>query len=330
MALHEDAVDAINDASGRHAGHRAAHAKGTLCEGRFTATTAARDLTRAAHMQGEPVRATVRFSNGGGDPGVPDYARAGRGMAVKLYLPDGSTTDMVALTLPVFFVRTPEDFVEFTRLQKPDPVSGKPDMERLGAWLAKHAEAGPAIQASMSAEPPASYARLAYNGIHSFRWVNADGKGRFIRFRWEPEAGEATISGDEAREGGRDYLREELAERLQREPVVFRLVVAIAARGDSINDPTAAWPEDREHVEVGRLELTAAGSDREADGDVLVFDPTRVTDGIELSDDPILRFRPHAYSVSVERRSGAPHQPVKPRRPARGPRPRAPPRRSPP
>jgi catalase len=36
---------------------------------------------------------------------------------------------------------------------------------------------------------------------------------------------------------------------------------------------------------------------------VLVFDPTRVTDGIELSDDPILRFRPRAYSVSVARRA---------------------------
>ena len=37
---------------------------------------------------------------------------------------------------------------------------------------------------------------------------------------------------------------------------------------------------------------------------MLVFDPTRVVDGIELSEDPILRFRRHAYAVSVERRSG--------------------------
>ena len=36
----------------------------------------------------------------------------------------------------------------------------------------------------------------------------------------------------------------------------------------------------------------------------VVFDPTRVVDGIELSDDPILRFRPSAYSVSVDRRAG--------------------------
>ena len=40
--------------------------------------------------------------------------------------------------------------------------------------------------------------------------------------------------------------------------------------------------------------------------DILVFDPTRVTDGIDLSDDPILRFRPRAYAASVTRRSGVP------------------------
>jgi catalase len=306
MGLPEDAVDAINDASGRHPGHRAAHARGTLCEGAFTAAPAAAKLTRASHMQGEPVRATVRFSNGGGNPELPDYAREGRGMAVKLYLADGSKTDMVALSVPCFFVRTPEDFVAFTRLRKPDPETGQPDMEKLGAWLGQHPEAGPAIQAALAAGPPASYAQVAYNGIHSFRWVDSGGKGTFVRFRWEPEAGESTLDGEQARERGRHYLREDLAERLGRAPVVFRLVVTIAADTDAIDDPTVAWPEDRERVEVGRLELDRAGSDREGEGDVLVFDPTRVTDGIEPSDDQILRFRPLAYSVSVERRSGEP------------------------
>jgi catalase len=306
MGLPEEAVDAINAIFGRHPDHRAAHAKGALYEGTFTATPAASELTRAAHMSGQPLRATVRLSNGGGDPGMPDYAREGRGMAVKVYLPDGSKTDTVSLSLPMFFVRTPEDFIEFTRLRTPDPETGQPDMERLGAWFGEHPEAGPAVQASLTAEPPASYAQVAYNGIHAFRWVAEDGSARFVRHRWEPEAGEATISPEEARERGGDYLRDELTERLEREPVGFRLVVQIAAEGDPIDDPTAAWPEERERVEVGRLELTRAGSDREGEGDVLVFDPTRVTDGIELSGDPILHFRPKAYSVSIERRSGVP------------------------
>ena len=306
MSLAEDAVDAMNDATGRHPGFRAAHAKGTLWSGTFTATPEARRLTRAAHMQGEAVRATVRLSNGGGNPGVPDYAREGRGLAVKLYLPDGSKTDMVTVSVPVFVVRTPEDFVELNRLRKPDPETGQPDMERLGAWLGEHPEAGPAIQHTLGSRPPASYAQVAYNGLHAFRWVNAEGEARFVRFGFVPDAGEATISDEEARERGADYLQEEIAERIEREPVVFRLVVRLAEEGDPIEDPTAAWPDDREAVEVGRLEITGPEEERERGDDVLVFDPTRVIDGIELSDDPILHFRPKAYSVSVERRSGVP------------------------
>ena len=181
--LAEQVVDSINEISGVHPGHRAAHAKGTLCAGTFTATPAAAALTRAEHMQGAPVRATVRFSNGGGDPGAPDHAIEGRGMAVKLYLQGGERTDMVALSLPVFFARTPEDFLEFTRARKPDPETGQPDLERIGAWLGAHPEAGPAIQAAVSAPPPASYATCTFNGIHAFRYVNAAGEGRFVRYR---------------------------------------------------------------------------------------------------------------------------------------------------
>ena len=302
-SLAEQAVDAINDVSGAHPGHRAAHAKGTLISATFTATPAAARLTRAAHMDGEPVRATVRFSNGGGDPGAPDYAREGRGMAVKLYLADGSRTDMVGLSLPCFFARTPEDFLAFTRLRKPDPDTGQPDMERVGAYLGEHPEAVPAIQAAVSAKPPLSYATCAYNSIHSYRWLDADGGSRYVRFRFEPEAGIQELSKEEAREKGADYLQADIADRAG---AAFRLVVAIAEEGDAVDDPTVAWPDDRETVEVGRLELGGPEHGREQDGDVLVFDPTRVVDGIELSDDQILRFRPHAYAVSVERRSGAP------------------------
>ena len=87
-------------------------------------------------------------------------------------------------------------------------------------------------------------------------------------------------------------------------------MVTLAELGDPVDDPTEAWPAERETVEVGRLELTGPETERERDGDVLVFDPTRVVDGIELTEDPILRFRHRAYAVSVERRSGAVHHPV--------------------
>src|SRR5918997_3696808 len=189
-SLAEEAVDAINEISGSHPGHRAAHAKGTLLTGTFTPN--ASGLTTAAHMQDEPVRVTVRFSNGGGDPGIPDYAREGRGMAVKFYLADGGKTDVVGLTLPCFFVRTPEDFLSFTRARL-EPEKRMPD------WLGAHPEALPAIQVALGADPPASYATCAYNSIHSFRWTDADGGSRFVRYRWEPEAGQHALSGEEAK-----------------------------------------------------------------------------------------------------------------------------------
>jgi catalase len=66
------------------------------------------------------------------------------------------------------------------------------------------------------------------------------------------------------------------------------------------------WPADRERVTAGTLELTGLDTERERDGDVLVFDPGRVTDGIECSDDTVLRYRPEAYSESIARRTKAP------------------------
>jgi catalase len=293
--LAEEAVDAINAISGVHPGHRAAHAKGTLLTGTFTPSPEAAGLTTAAHMQGDPSRVTVRFSNGGGDPGIPDYAREGRGMAVKFYLADGGKTDIVGLTLPCFFVRTPEDFIEFTKARL-EPEKLMPD------FLGAHPEALPAIQAALGADPPESYATCAYNSIHAFRWRDAGGGSRWVRYRFDPEAGERSLPGEQAKERGRDYLRDEI---LDRPETAFRLLVAVAEDGDSVDDPTVAWPEERERVDVGRLVLTGPETERERDGDILVFDPTRVTDGIELSDDPILRFRPKAYSVSVERRTEA-------------------------
>jgi catalase len=82
--------------------------------------------------------------------------------------------------------------------------------------------------------------------------------------------------------------------------------VELAAGDDPIDDSTAVWPDGREQIDLGRLELTALANDRERDGDILVFDPTRGPDGIRLTDDPILLARPGTYSVSIARRTAAP------------------------
>jgi catalase len=305
----ERCVEAINDLSGRHSGHRAAHARGTLCAGTFTPSAGAADLTRAAHLQGEPVRVTVRFSNGSGNPSSPDNdGQEGRGMAVKFYLPDGTTTDVVSLTLPCFFVRAPEDFIAFLSARKPDPETGQIDMEKVGAFLGEHPETGAALQHILpTLVPPRSYATCVYNSIHAFRLENGDGDGRFARYRWLPEAGVEALPDEEVEDAAREYLQEDIRERLAQGPVRFRLVARLAADDDPVDDPTVPWPDgERDEVELGTLELTGLDTTRETGDDVLVFDPMRVTEGIEPSDDQILRIRSRAYSVSVERRSGAP------------------------
>ncbi|MDX6699112.1 MAG: catalase [Solirubrobacteraceae bacterium] len=304
--LPAEIVDAIQDIGGRHDGHRAVHAKGTLCAATFTPAPGAGAVSRAAHLQDGPVRAHVRFSNGSGDPGNRDAAQDGRGIGVKFYLDDGTTTDIVGISRRQFFVRTAEDFLEFTRARKPDPETGQPDMEKLGAFLGAHPEAGPAVQEQLLAKPPVSYATTEFNGLHAFRFTAPDGTRRWVRWHLEPAAGVQVIEDDaEAAGRDRDYLQAEIAERVAEGPVVFTLSVAVAAEGDPLDDPTIAWPDDRETIELGRLEVTEIATDRERDGDVLVFDPLRVTDGIEPSDDPILQARSDVYAESVYRRSGA-------------------------
>jgi catalase len=306
-SLYEQIVDALGELHGVHPGHRAAHAKGVFCSGTFTATPEARELTRAAHLQGDPVDVLVRFSNGSGNPEAPDTERReGRGMATSFRLPDGEATDIVAITIPVFFVRTAQDFLEFLRARRPDPETGELDMEKVGAFVAAHPETQAALGLILpSLVPPASYAQCAYNSLHAFGFVNDAGERRFGRYRWEPEAGERSLSDEEVESRSPHYLQEEIAERLAVGPVGFALSVRLAEDDDPLDDPTVPWPEDRRKIKLGRMELTELDTTSENGDEIFVFDPTRVIEGIECTDDEILAARPRAYSVSAERRSAA-------------------------
>jgi catalase len=298
----EQATAAAHEAFGRHPGYRALHAKGTLLKGTFTASAEAAALTRAAHMQGEAVPATARVSNGSGNPGAPDYAPDVRGLAIKLYLPEGARTDIVSQTAPRFPVHTPEAFIELLRTQHPGPAMAW----KLPLFLARHPEALSRLGPNLPAlRPPASYATCRFYAIHAFRFEDADGGSRYVRYTLVPEAAPATLSIRGARRRGRDYLQDEIRERVAHGPVRFALELQIADPGDDVDDPASVWPKQRRRVRAGTLELTGLETERETAGDVLVFDPTRVVGGIELSDDPVLRFRSQAYSDSVARRMGS-------------------------
>jgi catalase len=300
-----DALHAVN--GGPHPGHRAVHAKGTICSGTFTATPEAKTLSRAAHLQGEPVETTIRFSNASGHPHAKDADPiAGRGLAVKFHLPDGEATDIVAVPLVVFFARNPEDFLEMTRARVPDPETGQPDPEKLGAYLAEHPEAGIALQKGLpKLAPTTSFATSDYRALHAFCLVDAEGGTHWGRYVWEPEEGPEYLTDEQRENASRDYLQEEIRQRLGEGIARFTLEFTLANEDDPLDDPTAEWEGEHDVVELGELEVIKVVEDAETPDNPIVFDPMRLTDGIEPSADPILVARPKAYSVSIERRTQA-------------------------
>jgi catalase len=301
MTRSQQVVDEFNELFGVHEGYRTVHAKGHFLSGRFTAAPAAARLTRAPHMQGGTVDVTARFSNGSGKPALPDFLPDVRGLAVSFHLPAGQRTDIVAASLPRFPVRTPEGFLAMVRALRPRlsmPL-------RLFGFLLRYPEFLKSLPANTLAlrRPPASYASLRYYAIHAYKWISPYGSERYVRYRWLPEQ-EQRIGWLRALLRGRNYLQTDLEARLRQGPVRMHLQVQIARPGDDVNDPATPWPEDRELVTVGTLELFALEEQEEA----YVFDPLRITDGIGLSRDPVLYFRTQAYTVSALRR-GAKHRP---------------------
>ena len=295
----EEGFEKIHDRFGVHDGHRALHAKGVLCKGTFTATPRARELTRAGHMSGEPVAATVRFSNGGGDPTVPDYAPDVRGLAVSFQLADGSSTDLLGQTLPHFPFRDTNGFFAAMAVSKRTPSS----LLKLPGFFLRYPRAVLKLrEANEGLNRRASFAARHYFAFHAYKWLDAEGGERWVRYFWSPTVDEPDFSKDEAKRRGRDYLFDELAERLEREPVRLELEIQIAAEGDDPDDPSSEWPAERERAIVGTLEVTAIDPDAD---DGIVFDPMRLVDGIEASNDPVLRYRPDVYTLSHARRTAS-------------------------
>jgi catalase len=296
-------VETMRVLAGPHPGFRPVHAKGIVCTGTFRGSEQARSVSRALHLQGQTVPSVIRFSNASGDPDVHDGVANARAMAVKFQLPERKNADILALSIEGFPARTPEDFLGFLRAQLPDPGTGQPAPEAIPRFLDGHPETRAFLERLSQKPVPASYGQASYYAEHAFLFTAADGTHRFGRYRWIPEAGEAFISTDKAIKRSTNFLREELESRLQKGLVVFRLLLQLAGESDATDDPTALWSADRPLVEVGQLEVTAISPTGAADERRMVFDPTNLTDGIDLSADPFLLARSAAYSISYDRRS---------------------------
>lgn len=296
-------VETMRALAGSPPGFRPAHAKGIVCSGTFRGASEARGVSRAPHLQGALVPAVIRFANASGNPDVHDGLANARSIAVKFQLADGKHADILANSIEGFPARTPEEFLAFLQAQLPDPATGKPVPDAVPRFIASHPAARGFIDRLMKRPVPASYGQTSYYAEHAFRFIAADGSSRFGRYRWVPELGEAYLSPDDAGKRSANFIREDLESRLKKGPVAFRLRLQLAGENDPTDDVTALWPADRPIVELGRLEVTSISPTSAADERRLVFDPTNLTDGVELSADPIPPARSAAYSISFEKRS---------------------------
>jgi catalase len=297
----EQTVNALNKLWGVHPGMRANHAKGVVVEGIFTPSPAAAKLSKASIFAGKPVPVTVRFSDSSGLPTLPDGDPKANphGMAVKFHAPDGSEVDVVTNSLGFFPVATGEDFRDLlVALGKSGPGTPKPTPA--DKFIATH----PAVpKAFATVATPSSLSRETYNGIDAFVFVNTAGKRQPFRFKIVPTAGTQHISPALAAAEKPDFLMAELPALLAKKKVGFTLMAQLANPGDPTKDPTQPWPADRKMVEVGTITLTHAVPDSLAAEKKLLYLPNNLTDGIEVSDDPLIDARDQAYAVSYGRRA---------------------------
>jgi catalase len=150
---------------------------------------------------------------------------------------------------------------------------------------------------------PVSYVRATYHAVHTFVVTDADGLRRHVRFSWQPVAG-VRVKDPIKDPVIDDYLRQELEERLKQWPARMMLMMTIGEAGDAFQDSTRPWPAKRIRVVMGTLTLTNLAADQAAAAEHIAFNPCRFVDGIEASEDPILRARRGAYENSRERRGG--------------------------
>jgi catalase len=155
---------------------------------------------------------------------------------------------------------------------------------------------------------PSSFAREAYFGLTAMRFTNKDGVSRYGRYRIVPEAGSDHLPDAIAAAKGPNFLFDELAERISKGPIVFRILVQLANDGDTVDDATIHWPEERTLLDLGALTLTEPVADNAHEQKQIIFDPIPRVDGIDPSGDPLLELRAAVYLLSGRRRRAAPDE----------------------
>jgi catalase len=303
---------------------RVVHARGFGVHGYFENYESLAEVTRADLFQraGERTPAFVRFSTVAGNKGSSDLARDVRGFAVKLYTKQGNW-DLVGNNIPVFFIQDALKFPDLIHAAKQAPDRGFPQAQtahdNFWDFASLMPESTHMLMWAMSDRAiPRSFRFMEGFGVHTFRFVNADGRSTFVKFHWKPMLGMQSVMWNEAVKingADPDFHRRDLWDAItQGSPAEYELGIQtfdddFADRFDfDVLDATKIIPEEDVPVRiVGRLVLDRVVDNFFAETEQAAFCTQNIVDGIDFTNDPLLQGRNFSYLDTQLKRLGSPN-----------------------
>jgi catalase len=303
---------------------RIVHARGSGAHGFFECYESLADLTRASLFAeaGKRTPVFVRFSTVVGERGSTDTPRDVRGFAVKFYTDEGNW-DLVGNNMPVFFIQDAMKFPDLIHAAKPEPHFAMPQAatahDTFWDFISLMPESAHMIMWAMSDRAiPRSFRMMQGFGVHTFRFVNANGQSRFVKFHWNPLLGTHSLDWDEAVKisgADPDFHRRDLWEAIEAGAFPeYELGVQVfteeEAEGFSFDvlDATKIVPEELVPVRpIGRLVLDRNPDNFFAETEQVAFCAAHIVPGIDFSNDPLLAGRIHSYVDTQISRLGGPN-----------------------
>ncbi|GAA1355520.1 catalase [Arthrobacter koreensis] len=301
---------------------RVVHARGFVAYGEFEATGKWGDepiskYTRAK-LFSEPGKKTdvaIRFSTVIGGRDSSEAARDPRGFAVKFYTEDGNW-DMVGNNLGVFFIRDAIKFPDVIHSLKPDPVTFRQEPARIFDFMSQTPESMHMLVNLFSPRGiPADYRHMQGFGVNTYRWVNADGESKLVKYHWQPRQGVKSLTEEDAaniQAGDLGHASKDLYEAIERgDYPQWDLYVQMMDDNDHPEldfdplDDTKTWPEEVFVPQlVGTMTLNRNVSDHHNENEQISFGTGVLVDGLEFSDDKMLVGRTFSYSDTQRYRVG--------------------------
>jgi catalase len=303
---------------------RVVHARGTGAHGYFECYESLADITRASIFAkpGKRTPVFVRFSTVVGERGSTDTARDVRGFAVKFYTDEGNW-DLVGNNIPVFFIQDAMKFPDLIHAAKPEPHFAMPQAatahDTFWDFIGLMPESAHMIMWVMSDRAiPRSFRMMQGFGVHTFRFVNAEGESRFVKFHWNPRLGTHSLDWDEAVKisgADPDFHRRDLWEAIEAGAFPeYELGVQLFSEEDAerfsfdVLDSTKIVPEELIPVKpIGRMVLNRNPDNFFAETEQVAFCTAHIVPGLDFSNDPLLAGRIHSYVDTQISRLGGPN-----------------------